>query len=51
LHGQLGIISISACAAGECPEKKVALYIVLISCFDVTCGFVPKRKVEKENNQ
>ena len=42
---------ISACAAGECPEKKVALYIVLISSFlMLIAALFPNVRLEKEKN-
>ena len=41
---------ISACAGGECPEKKVALYIVLISSFlMMAAALFPKMKLTEKN--
>jgi hypothetical protein len=40
---------ISACAAGECPEKKAALYIVLISSLVMlVAALLPKVELQAE---
>jgi len=40
---------ISACSGGECPEKKTALYIVLISSIVMLlAALTPKVKLEKQ---
>jgi hypothetical protein len=40
---------ISACAGGECPEKKAALYIVLISSFIMlVTALVPKLELAEK---
>ena len=40
---------ISACAGGECPEKKIALYIVLISAFVMlVAALLPKLELPAE---
>ena len=39
---------ISACAGGECPEKRVALYIVLVSSIlMLIAALLPKMEVQK----
>jgi hypothetical protein len=40
---------ISACAGGECPEKKAALYIILISSFVMlVAALLPKIKLAEK---
>jgi len=42
---------ISACAGGECPQKKAGLYIVLISSFIMlVAALFPKMEVSSDNN-
>ena len=39
---------ISACAGGECPEKRVALYVVLVSSIlMLIAALLPKMEVQK----
>jgi hypothetical protein len=41
---------ISACAGGECPEKKTALYVVLISSvIMLLAALFPKIKLQERN--
>jgi hypothetical protein len=41
---------ISACAGGECPEKKAALYVVLISSvIMLLAALFPKIKLQERN--
>ena len=41
---------ISACSGGECPEKKVGLYVVLISSFVMLiAALFPNLKLQKED--
>jgi hypothetical protein len=43
---------ISACAAGECPEKKAGLYIVLVSSFlMLAAALFPKVDLDKVNKK
>ena len=42
---------ISACSGGECPEKKIALYIVLISSLlMLVAALFPKIELKKSND-
>jgi len=41
---------ISACSGGECPEKKVWLYIILLSSFGMLiAALFPNLKLQKED--
>ena len=40
---------LTTCNAGECPEKKLGLYLLLIACFIIQImTFMPKIKLPKE---